>query len=137
MLYVSVLLIVLMMAGIAATSSLFKAVLMLMLCMVAIVIAVAPAIGQLACVFVAGVLVSIAGFAFVAPWIICLRAPYDDDVCPLDAETRKDIQRARIKWTLTLTIVALSFVLKISVVEKIAGNPFKHFFRSLLSKSIT
>ena len=130
MLAITVLLILLTLAGIAATSSLIKAFLMLPLCLVAIVYALAPAMGPTACVCVAGALISIVGFGLVAPWIICRRAPYDNNVCPLDAEKRKDLQRARIKWTVTLSLVSLAFTLKMFV--KRAANHFMFFRRLLL-----
>lgn len=118
MLLISVVLIILTFVGIAATSSLIKAMLLVALCVTAVFFAVAPAIGPFACMCVAGVLVTIVGFGLVAPWIICLRAPYDNNVCPLDTETRKDLQRARLKWIVTLSLVALAFVLKVVFIKK-------------------
>lgn len=120
MLIISVLITLLALLGIAAVSSLVAALLLVTVCVVAIVFVIAPHMGTLACACVAGTVMAFVAFGLATPWLVCQRAPFDNNVCPLDNETRKDIQRSRVKWMITLTLISLGFVLSGALVAVVA-----------------
>ena len=59
---------------------------------------------------VAGALLTTAAFGFATPWLLCRRPPYDGNVCPHDAAAREKLQKARLKWIVTLVLVSLGLL---------------------------
>ena len=93
--------------GVAATSSIFKAALAGCIAGIAAAALVWSGLGAALRIALVGVLSTFAAFGLLTPWIICRHPPYDGDLCPLDQQARRDLQRARIKWMLTLGLVTL------------------------------
>lgn len=95
--------------GISATTSVFRASVLALAGAFAIAQLLAREISGPLRTGIVAIFVCVAGFGMMAPWIICSTPPYDGNICPVDKDTRNRLQRARLKWALTLTLVAAGF----------------------------
>lgn len=95
--------------GISATTSVFRASVLALAGAFAIAQLLARELSGPLRTGIVAIFACVAGFGMMAPWIICSAPPYDGNVCPVAKDTRNRLQRARLKWALTLTLVAAGF----------------------------
>ena len=93
--------------GVAASSSIFKAVVIATVGCISIAGLLAHEMSVAMRLGVAGALVASAAFGLAAPWIICRRPPYDVNLCPQDRASRSELQKERLKWFVTLSLVSI------------------------------